>query len=492
MAEYTADFELGANGSAVLVADTGSATPWDNVTLAGSTAITYSNTHKYGTLAAKIVCDSTPNLGYLEWDSSTLGVGTLTTVYGRMYVYLPSGHDQLLLLYRGLNNAGTRAFETYLSATNRLLVRDNAGNTVGTSSASVSLNQWVRIEYKVVNSVGAGQHEVKLFNSAESSTPTETITGAGVFSTLTNTSYIRMGVVASGKASATYYFDNLLLNDTGYPGPAPGAPANTVTPVASGTATVGQTLSVTDGTWTGSPSFTYQWQRDDDGDSVFANISSATANSYTLADADDSSQVRCVVTGTNVNGTVQADSNTLGPVVQPVPVNTVVPVVSGTAHFDRALDATTGTWSNMTGDVATYGYQWQQSANGTTGWANITGATESRYQVEAISALYYVRVVITATNTGGAVTANSVATDQVPALDPDPVPNDLYVGFYLYPDGAVSYPGASTYPGEYEIQDGTDPPIPPVPTVLREVVVLSGPTPAPPFPTYYSRKHKRS
>lgn len=231
MAEYTADFELGVNGNAVTAANPGSANAWNTVNVAGTTAWTYSNTQKYGTLSAKLVLDATPNIGYLEWSPATLGAGTLTTVYGRMYMFLPSGHDQLLLLYRGLNNAGTRCFETYLDTTNKILVRDQGGTTRATSTASVSLNQWVRIEYKVVNSVGAGQHEVKLFNNADSAVATETMTGAGAFSTLSDTSYIRMGCVASGKASATYYFDNLLLNDTGYPGPAGGGGGSPVVTV---------------------------------------------------------------------------------------------------------------------------------------------------------------------------------------------------------------------------------------------------------------------
>jgi hypothetical protein len=40
-------------------------------------------------------------------------------------------------------------------------------------------------------------------------------------------------------------------------------PVNIVAPAVTGTATVGQTLSTTDGTWTGAPAptFSYQWQR---------------------------------------------------------------------------------------------------------------------------------------------------------------------------------------------------------------------------------------
>ncbi len=90
-------------------------------------------------------------------------------------------------------------------------------------------------------------------------------------------------------------------------GAAPAAPANTVAPVASGTATVGSTLSVTTGTWTGDATivYTYQWQR------AGVNIGSATANTYVLVTADAGTAVRCVVTGTNGVGNASANSNAI-------------------------------------------------------------------------------------------------------------------------------------------------------------------------------------
>src|SRR5512139_3914486 len=93
------------------------------------------------------------------------------------------------------------------------------------------------------------------------------------------------------------------------------APANTVAPVACGTAQVGSALSTTDGTWTGSPtSYAYQWQRDNSGGGSYSNIGAATASSYTLQAADEGCNVRCVVTATNAWGSTAANSNALGPV----------------------------------------------------------------------------------------------------------------------------------------------------------------------------------
>jgi hypothetical protein len=83
-------------------------------------------------------------------------------------------------------------------------------------------------------------------------------------------------------------------------------PVNTVAPVASGTGTVGQTLSCTQGTWLYSPaSWAYQWTRDG------ANISGAIAGGYTLVAADSTHSIACRVTATNLAGSTSATSNAI-------------------------------------------------------------------------------------------------------------------------------------------------------------------------------------
>ena len=93
-------------------------------------------------------------------------------------------------------------------------------------------------------------------------------------------------------------------------------PANTVAPAVTGTATVGQTLTTTNGTWTGSPTPTYTrvWQRSANGTTSWAAISGATGLTYVLAAPDSAQYVRCVVTATNASGPVTANSNVVGPV----------------------------------------------------------------------------------------------------------------------------------------------------------------------------------
>ena len=92
-------------------------------------------------------------------------------------------------------------------------------------------------------------------------------------------------------------------------------PVNTVAPVVSGTATTGQTLSSTTGTWTGTATitFAYQWKR------AGSNISGATSSTYALVDADVGSAVSCVVTGTNSQGSSTGTSNSTGSVAGLIP-----------------------------------------------------------------------------------------------------------------------------------------------------------------------------
>lgn len=82
------------------------------------------------------------------------------------------------------------------------------------------------------------------------------------------------------------------------------APVNTVLPVISGTVAVGETLSVSNGTWTGGvTSYAYQWQRVN---ATVENITGATLNTYVVSAIDTDHQIQCVVTATNNTGSTSA------------------------------------------------------------------------------------------------------------------------------------------------------------------------------------------
>lgn len=97
------------------------------------------------------------------------------------------------------------------------------------------------------------------------------------------------------------------------------APVNTSPPVITGDLTVGAELSRSTGSWTGNPLPTYSqvWQRSTDGEDGWAAIAGATGATYTLVEDDEGQYVRCIVTGTNSEGSESANSNVIAPVVGP-------------------------------------------------------------------------------------------------------------------------------------------------------------------------------
>lgn len=105
---------------------------------------------------------------------------------------------------------------------------------------------------------------------------------------------------------------------TGEPPVEATAPENTAAPVVTGTTKVGETLSTTNGSWTGEPtSYTYQWERASNSgfnEGVEA-ISGATSATYQLVSADSEKYIRCSVVAKNGTGSSEAKSSArVGPV----------------------------------------------------------------------------------------------------------------------------------------------------------------------------------
>ena len=192
------------------------------------------------------------------------------------------------------------------------------------------------------------------------------------------------------------------------------APTNSALPVISGTATVGQVLTTSNGTWAGfpAPSFTYQWKRGG------TAISGATSQSYLLVSADAGLMMTVDVTATNSAGNATATAAAVGPVTG-LPVNSVAPAISGSNVVGNTLTASTGTWSGS----PTFTYQW------TRGGANISGATGTTYLTVSADIGTMINVVVTATNAGGNATATATAVGPITASAPANVPTFYLIGF---------------------------------------------------------------
>ncbi len=184
-------------------------------------------------------------------------------------------------------------------------------------------------------------------------------------------------------------------------------PSVTSTPVISGTAQEGQTLTASVTAGQADNTVTYQWFSSADG-YTHAIGSGAT---YVVQEGDEGNSIEVVATVTNDNGvTASATSTPTSMVVDAAPTVTT-PLISGIAQEGQTLtaSATTGQADN------TVTYQWFSSADGYT-HAIGTGAT---YVVHEGDEGNTIEVVATATNDNG-VTASATSTPTATVVDAAP------------------------------------------------------------------------
>ncbi len=293
MAQVTATFETGTNAATIATSDTGSANAFDVVMINSPATVTYDTTHVYGALAAKIITGAGGS-GYVQWSSASLGA--ITDAYGRLYLWTASNPNSVnsLCLFR---STGTARCRLGLNTAGKLEVRDSTNTVQATSTNAIALSQWNRIEFHVTFNSTVGFMEIKLFQSADSSTATETLTSASNLNFGGGSSNeILMGWVASQNPTRTMWLDNLVWGAASYPGPASSSNAlvNTVAPSISGSMVVGSTVTASPGTWTPTPSsFTYFWHRADDNIGTnLVEIASATGSTYTLDSADTNKYIQ--------------------------------------------------------------------------------------------------------------------------------------------------------------------------------------------------------
>ena len=215
--------------------------------------------------------------------------------------------------------------------------------------------------------------------------------------------------------------DGLKRRRRGHPGELLGhrhgecsSPVNTALPTITGTAQQGQTLTEHNGTWTNEPtSFTYQWQRCDSSGANCSPITGATAQTYTLLEADVGHTIRVQETASNPGGAgTPAVSSPTGVVVAPVPVpvNTAPPTITGTAQQGQTLTEHNGAWENS---PTSFTYQWQQCDTSGANCSPITGSTAQTYALGSADVGSTLRVTVIASNAGGSSTPVSSAQTAV-------------------------------------------------------------------------------
>jgi len=221
--------------------------------------------------------------------------------------------------------------------------------------------------------------------------------------------------------------------------PAAAAPPQaTREPVISGRAEQGHTVSASRGSWTGGNlSFAYRWVRCGaggglpDGSDCTA-IAGATGSRYVLTGADVGFRLRVRVSATNSEGSQTVASNPTAVVVG-APVNTALPIASGSPFVDGTLTVQPGSWTGR--QPIDFSYAWQRCNAAGGECATIAGATGRSYRLTSSDVNHKIRCSVTARNAIGSTTVLSSESGLVSV----PLPP----GAVRLPNGAVSIPPAS-------------------------------------------------
>jgi hypothetical protein len=223
-------------------------------------------------------------------------------------------------------------------------------------------------------------------------------------------------------------------------------PSNVAEPDLDGRAEQGRTLSASRGRWSGTDPISYEFRwvrcganggRPDGSDCGL--IIGATRSRYQIAGADVGSRLRVRVTATNADGSTTVASNPTGVVVGP-PVNTSIPLVTGSALVGGVATAEPGSWTGR--QPISFSYAWVRCNTAGGECVAIAGATGRNYRLTSADVGRKMRVNVTARNAISSVTVLSGESAVVGV----PLP----AGAVRLPSGAVSIP-ATSVPADHRL-----------------------------------------
>jgi hypothetical protein len=169
------------------------------------------------------------------------------------------------------------------------------------------------------------------------------------------------------------------------------------TPVISGTAKFGNTLTVAPGTLAGATVKSTQWSRATTATGVFENITDATLSTYALTASDVTKFIRVTVTWQKSgNGDTPKTATTVA-VAAGTFATPPIPTITGTKTVGQTLTANEGTWSPTTDS---YTYVWSRASGAKGPFIAIGGATAGTYTLTSADLGKLIKVTVTGTKSG--------------------------------------------------------------------------------------------
>jgi hypothetical protein len=154
-----------------------------------------------------------------KWSTTPSG----STYYVRFYLYFTALPNASTALAGETTSAFSSKNLIRMTSAGKITVFNGSGTLAGTSTSTLPLSQWVRIEAQITLNATTGTVILRYYSSAESTTITETLTGtAGNTLGGTGTTSVErlfLGNNGGSPTTATHYYADAVWSDTNWIGP---------------------------------------------------------------------------------------------------------------------------------------------------------------------------------------------------------------------------------------------------------------------------------
>lgn len=212
------------SGTTVTLGNSGgtSGNAWDVIQPGtGGTIISDSAHAAHGTLAYNLSINATASECYLAWTTSIGSLGTSAAVFTRAYLYATANPGTLHKLISVMTGTNATCGTLSLTTAGKIVTFNGVGSTVATSTNSIPLNQWCRVEFDVTPSATVGVLTARLFQGADDVTPLETLNNTGQALQAGPVDQVRFGPRGTTVANiGPFWFDDMGITDAGPMGPA--------------------------------------------------------------------------------------------------------------------------------------------------------------------------------------------------------------------------------------------------------------------------------
>lgn len=209
--------EGGTSGTMVTAANSAAGgTTFGSVSVGTGTTFAFDSTRAHaGVMSFRIATTTTATYIY-----AAHSFGAVRQVWVRGYFYFTSNPAPHTLI-RFVGGSGTLLRGAVATAAGgKLCTWNSSGGVTNTTTNSIALDQWIRIEATCLGSATAGQIVVKLFNTPESTTPTETLSTSASLNTGGTLTDIWWGDSGAPTGVGPYWMDDIAIDSVGYPGRA--------------------------------------------------------------------------------------------------------------------------------------------------------------------------------------------------------------------------------------------------------------------------------